>query len=49
MSVGGGCDAAMTARTRCGWVNFWKCGKLHNGKSILLRVKEAVYMSYVSP
>ena len=25
VSTGGGCEAAVTARTRCGWVKFTKC------------------------
>ena len=28
MSAGGGCEAAVTARTRCGWVTFMECGEL---------------------
>ena len=23
LSAGGGCEAAVTARTRCGWAMFW--------------------------
>ena len=26
VSAGGGCEAAVTARTRCGWVKFRECG-----------------------
>ena len=25
VSAGGGCEAAVTARTRCGWVKFREC------------------------
>ena len=25
VSAGGGCEAAVTARTRCGWVKFKDC------------------------
>ena len=25
VSAGGGCEAAVTARTRCGWVMFREC------------------------
>ena len=32
VSSGGICEAAMTARTRCGWVRFMECGKLLIGK-----------------
>ena len=28
VSPGGGCEAAVTARTRCGWVKFWECCEL---------------------
>ena len=28
VSVGGGCEAAVTARTRCGWVKCRECGEL---------------------
>ena len=28
MSVGGGCEAAVAARTRCGWVKLRECGEL---------------------
>ena len=28
VNAGGGCDAAVTARTRCRWVNVPECGEL---------------------
>ena len=28
VSVGGGCEAAVTAITRCGWVKLRECGDL---------------------
>ena len=48
VSTGGGCEAAVTARTRCGWVNFGECGEL---LSFIypLRLIGAVYRSYVGP
>ena len=47
-SVSGGCKAAVTSRTRCGWVMFWECGEfLLYGRRFPLRVKWAVYRSYV--
>ena len=46
VSVGGGCEAAVTARTRCGWVKFRKCGELLYGSKFSLRLKGAVYRSY---
>ena len=49
MSVGGGCEAAMTARTRCGWVMFWECDELLYGKRFPLRLKGAFYETSVRP
>ena len=28
VGAGGGCEVAVTARTRCGWVMFKECGEL---------------------
>ena len=28
VSAVGGCEAAVTARTRCGWNKFMECGEL---------------------
>ena len=28
VSASGGCEAAVTARTICGWVRFKECGEL---------------------
>ena len=39
VSAGGGCEAAVTARTRCGWVKFRKCGELLYGRRFHLRTK----------
>ena len=47
MTAGGGCQAAVTAGTRCGWVKFRECGELLYGRRFLLRLNEAVYKSYV--
>ena len=49
VSAGGGCKAALTARTRCGWVMFRECGELLHGRRFSLRLKGAVYKSYVRP
>ena len=40
VSAGGESEAAVTTRTRCGWVKFRECGEL---------LKGAVYESYVRP
>ena len=47
--AGGGCGAAVTTRTRCGWVNFRECSDLLYGMRFLLWPKGAVYESYVWP
>ena len=39
------CEAAVTARTRCGWVKFRECGKLLYGR-FSLKLKRSVYESY---
>ena len=43
VSAGGGCEAAVTARTRCLWVKFMECDLLLYGrrfpvKGLLMRV-----------
>ena len=49
VSAGGGCEAAVTARTICGWVKFMECGELLYGRRFPLRLNGAVYKSYVRP
>ena len=49
MSAGGGCEAAVAARTRCGWFMFRECCELLYGRWFPLRLKEAVYESYLRP
>ena len=49
MSAGGGCEAAVTARTRCGWVMLRVCAEMLYGRRFPLKLKGAVYMSYVRP
>ena len=44
----GGCRAAATDTTRCGWVEIKECGELLHG-GFPLKVKRAVYKSYVRP
>ena len=45
VSAGGGCEAAVTARTRCGWVRFSECDELLCGRRFPLNLKGAVYWS----
>ena len=49
VSAGAGCEAAVTARTRCELVKFWECSELLYGRSYPLRLKGAVCKSYVRP
>ena len=49
VSVGGGCRAAVITTTKCRWVIFRECGELLYGRRIPLRLKGAVYESYVRP
>ena len=49
VSIGGGCEAAVTARTRCGLVKFRECGELLYGRRFPLELKGDVYKSYVRP
>ena len=39
----GGCEAAVTARAKIGWVRFRKCGELLLGNRYLLRLNGKVY------
>ena len=48
VSAGGGCEAAVTARTRCGWVKYGECGELLYGRRIPLRLKGTIHESYGS-
>uniref|UniRef100_A0A0L8HLF9 Uncharacterized protein n=1 Tax=Octopus bimaculoides TaxID=37653 RepID=A0A0L8HLF9_OCTBM len=43
----GGCEAAVTARARLGWVKFRECGALLYGKRFSLKTKGKVYRSCV--
>ena len=45
----GGCEAAVTARTRCGWVEFRECGELLYGRRFPPKQKGAVYESHTRP
>ena len=44
---GGGCVAAVTSRTRLGWVKFGECQDLLCGKKFPLKIKGIVYKSCV--
>ena len=49
VSAGGGCEAAVTARTRCGWVKYRECSELLYSRWFPLRLKGALFKSYVRP
>ena len=49
MSVGGECEAAVTARTRCWLVKLRECGELLYGRRSPLRLKGAVWKSNIKP
>ena len=45
----GGCEAAVTARTRYEWVQFRECSELLYGRRFPLKLIGAVYESFVRP
>ena len=47
MNASGGCEAAVTARTRMGWKKFRECGEILFGKRFSLPMKGKIYKSYV--
>ena len=47
VSIGGGCAASVTARARCCWLQLRECGELMYGRRFPLRLKGAVYATYV--
>ena len=50
VNAGGGCEAAVTAEARYGWVRFRECSKLLYGKRFPLRLKGgAIYKRYPRP
>ena len=47
VSAGEGCEAAVTAGTRCRWIKLSKCCELLYGRRFPLTLKWAVYWNYV--
>ena len=43
LNASGGCEVAVTARERNGWVRFRECRELLLGNKFLLRMKDKVY------
>ena len=49
VSAGGGCEAAVTARTRCGCAKFRESGELLQCRRFYLKLKRTAYRSDVRP
>ena len=47
VNASGGCEAAVTAKARIGWVKFKECGELLNSKGFSLKMKGMIYQSCV--
>ena len=47
LNASGVSEAAVTARTRIGWIKFRKCGELLHGRKFLLKMKQRIYQSCV--
>ena len=47
LNASGGCETAVTARVRIGWVRFRESGELLLGSRFPLRMKDKVYRCYV--
>ena len=49
LNASGGSEAAVTARTRIGWIKCRECGELLYGKKFLLKMKGKTYQSCIRP
>ena len=47
LNASGGCETAVTARVRIGWMKFRECGELLLGRRFSLKMKGMVYRSCV--
>ena len=47
LDASGGSEAAVTARTRIGWIKFRECGELLYGRKFLLKMKGRIYQSCI--
>ena len=45
LNASGGCEAAVTAKVRIGWIRFRECGELLLGNRFLLRMKVVVVVA----
>ena len=47
LNASGGCETAVTARVRIGWMKFREYGELLLGRKLSLKMKKMVYRSCV--
>ena len=47
LNATGGCETAVTARSRIGWIKFRKCSEILKGRRFSLKMKGKVYKSCV--
>ena len=47
LNASGGSEAAVTARTRIGWIKFRECGEFFYGRKFSLKMKGRIYHSCV--
>ena len=47
LNASGGCEMAVTAKTRLGWAKFRECGELLRGRQFSLKMKGKVYRTCV--
>ena len=48
LCVGGGCQAAVTVRIRCGYIEFRECGELLYGRFHIM-LKWIIYKGFLRP
>ena len=47
LNATGGCEMAVTARSRIGWMNFRECSEILKGRRFSLKIKGKIYKSCV--
>ena len=47
MNATGGCETAVTARSRIGWMTFRECSKILKGRRVSLKMKRKIHKSCV--
>ena len=43
LNANGGCETAVTAKTRIGWMKFMECNEILKTQEVLLKMKEKVH------